>query len=363
MSRISTFFTVFLILQFLFSCNNGDNKNNTSNLNKPLAISKSNDLVVIAENNIWKGEVGDTFKFYFETEFPVTPSPEPMFKLRHFNFEQIEAQQIRRQLRAYAVLVEVSDTSSSITKMFKEDIGNNSNFNFENKDYELAYGKDKWARDQLIIYIAGKNKNALIKAISEKYSFITEKLHQHDEKQIAESTFFGGENKLLIANAKEYLNINIKYPKDYVKALSEKNKKLIWGRKDTRNNTVLNFIVKQIEYKDTSQFSDKYLISQINDFGKYVSSDTKGSVLVVNNRDLPTIRFDKIINGNQTLELRGIWEMTNDFMGGAFVSYLIKDKKSNSLVFALGFVYSPGNDKKHYLQQLMAIANTISFTN
>ncbi len=360
MRSISIFFIGLFVLQFLFSCNNSGGNNN---MNKPLAISKANDLVVVSDNNIWKGEVGDTFRFYFETEFPVTPSPEPMFKLRHFTFEETEAQQIRRQLRAYTILVELSDTSSSITKMFKEDIGNNNSFDFTKKDYEIIYGKDKWARDQLIIYIAGRDKNSLIKAISEKYSFITEKLHQNDEKQIAESTFFGGENKLLVANAKQYLNINIRYPKDYLKALAEEKEKLIWGRKDTRNNTVLNFIVKQIEYRDTSQFSDKYLISQIDKFGKHVSTDTKGSVLVVNNKDLPTIRFDRTINGNQTLELRGIWEMTNDFMGGAFVSYLIKDKKSNNLVFALGFVYSPGNDKKHYLQQLMAIANTISFTN
>ncbi len=360
MSKTSIVFTVFFMLQFFFSCNTGESNNN---INKPLAISKSNDLVVISENNIWESEVGDTFRFYFETEFPVTPSPEPMFKLRHFTFEETEAQQIRRQLRTYTILVDISNTSSPITKMFKEDIGDNDNFNFENKDYEIVYGKDKWARDQLIIYIAGKDKKSLIRAIKDKYSFITEKIHQNDEKQIAESTFFGGENKLLVANAKDYLNINIKYPEDYVKALSQKKEKLIWGRKDTRNNSVLNFIVKQIEYKDTSQFSDKYLISRINEFGKHVSSDTKGSVLVVNNKDLPTIRFDRTINGNQTLELRGIWEMTNDFMGGAFVSYLIKDKKSNNLVFALGFVYSPGNEKKHYLQQLMAIANTISFIN
>lgn len=350
------FFAIGLLI--FSSCLNKGGKNN---LNKSLAISKSNDLVVVADKHIWESEPGDTFKYYFESAYPITPNPEPMFNLRYFSYNEIDAQPIRRQLRTYAILVNLSDINSSITNMLKEDLGKERiDKILANDKYNIIYGQDKWARDQLVIYFVGKNTEDLIGAIEGNFNKITEKIHSHDEPQIIEATYFSGNNGLLVSIASKSLGIEVNIPKDYKKALHNEEEKLIWGRRDTKK-AISNFMVKSIEYKDTSQFNEKYIIKLINEVGRYVTSDSKGSRLVVNDKDLPVLRFDKIINGNQTIELRGIWEMTDDFMGGAFIAYLIKNKTSNDLAFALGFVYAPGKDKKEYLQQMMIVANTIDF--
>lgn len=355
-NTIWIFFTLGLLM--FSSCLNQNGKNN---LNKPLAISKTNDLVVIADQLIWNSEPGDTFKYYFESAYPITPSPEPLFNLRYFSYQEIDAQPLRRQLRSYAILVNLSDADSPITKMLKQDLGKEKvDEIFSNENFNIYYGQDKWARDQLVIYIVGKNTADLISAIEGNFNKITEKIHIHDEPQIIKATYFSGLNGLIVKRAEESLGINIDIPKDYVQALFKDKEKFIWGRRDTKKS-ISNFMVKSIEYKDTSQFNKNYIISLINEVGKYVTSDSKGSRLVANDKDLPILRFDKIINGNQSIELRGIWEMTKDFMGGAFIAYLIKNKTTNDLAFAFGFVYSPGKDKKEYLQQMMVIANTIDF--
>ncbi len=349
---------ILLGLTTIFSCMNNSGK---ASMSKPIAISKSNDVVVIADKSIIKSEIGDTFKYFFESAFPITPNPEPLFHTRYFTYREIDAQPLRRQLRSYIILVNLQDTASKVTKLFYKDLGKSRVQKIlDNDGYNVIYTRDKWARDQLIIYIAGKNADDLINAIRNNFSIITDKIHLHDEPQIKSATYFQGVNGIMGVRAKEVLGINIKIPKDYIQALFKDDEKLLWGRRDTKK-AISNIIVKTLEYKDTSQFTKKYIINLINNFGKYVSSDTEKSKLVVNDKDLPVLSFSRTINENTAIELRGIWEMTDDFMGGPFIAYLVKNKNSNDLAFILGFVFAPGKDKKEYLQQLMIIANTLQF--
>jgi hypothetical protein len=352
------FFGFFLAVLFFYSScfNSGDNSNI-----KPKAISKSNDIVVIADKNIWQSEPGDTFRYYFESAYPVTPNPEPLFKLRYFTFDQIDAESLRRQLRTYIVLVNLSDKSSKTTKMLLKDLGKERKKSMLQSDsFDIIYGHDKWARDQLIIYIAAKGRDNLIKAIAQKFNEISEKVHAHDVPQIKLATYFSGHNTEVESNITKLLGVKVKIPKDYKLALSNEDNKIVWARRDSKK-AISNFVVQKLEYTDTSQFSIENAIKTINKFGVFVTTDTEGSKLVVNNKDLPVLKFVRNINDNYAVEYRGIWEMTKDFMGGAFVAYLVKNKNNNDLIMELGFVYGPGTDKKEYLQQLMIIANTLEF--
>ncbi len=348
---------LFAVLFVYSSCfNNGNNS-----IIKPKAISKSNDIVVIADKEIWQSEPGDTFRYYFESAYPITPNPEPLFKLRYFTYDQIDAEPLRRQLRTYVVLVDLMDKSSKTTKMLLNDLGKERAASMLQSDsFDIIYGHDKWARDQLIIYVAAKGRENLTKAISQKFNEITDKVHAHDEPQIKTSTYFSGNNADIEADITRILGVKVKIPKDYKKALVNEDKKIVWARRDSKK-AIINFIVQKFEYKDSSQFSIENVIKIINNFGVFVTADTEGSKLVVNNKDLPVLKFYKTINGNYAVEYRGIWEMTKDFMGGPFIAYLVKNKTTNDLIFELGFVYGPGTDKKEYLQQLMIIANTLEF--
>lgn len=359
-SKFTYLLFVLLVLSSFYSCMNNTKHNP---LTKPIAISRTNDLVVISDKSLITSEIGDTFKYFFESAYPITPNPEPLFKTRYFTYNELDAQPLRRQLRSYIILVNLQDTSSDVTKLFYKDLGKvRVNKMLENEGSNVVYAKDKWARDQLIVYIVGKNSDDLIGAIGRNFSTVTDKIHAHDESQIKSATYFQGENGIIGVRSKKTLGINIKIPKDYIQALFKEDEKLIWVRRDSKK-AVSNFIVKAIEYKDTSQFNKKYVIKLINDFGKYVTSDTKSSKLIVNDKDLPVLEYSKNINGNTVIELRGIWEMTDDFMGGPFVAYLIKNKDTNDLAFVLSFVFAPGKDKKEYLQQMMTIANTLQFEN
>lgn len=345
-----------LILLFV-SCNSGTNP--IGGDYKPKAISKSNDVVVIADKEIWEGEVGDSLRYYFESPYPITPSPEPLFNLRHFTPRELSAEPLRRELRTYCILADIQDTSSETTKMVRGDYGEKKFNNILREDsISTGAGRNKWAQDQLILYIFGKGQQKLTEAIRTRFNKITNKIHQHDAKQIKANTYASGRQLAIIEKIKNHFLVDLDIPGDYKEALYiPEGNKLLWLRKDTRRATA-NLILQKFNYSNIDQISVSNAIRLTNSFGKFVNSNTLGSKLVVNDTDLPVLENVKEINGNYTLELRGIWEMDNDFMGGPFVCYLIPDSNTKSYYFILSFIYAPGNSKKQILQEQEVVINS-----
>ena len=59
------------------------------------------------------------------------------------------------------------------------------------------------------------------------------------------------------------------------------------------------------------------------------------------------------------MEIRGLWRMENDFMGGPFISLTCLDEKNNTLITAEGYVFAPQFDKLLYLHEVEAMVKSI----
>ena len=60
-------------------------------------------------------------------------------------------------------------------------------------------------------------------------------------------------------------------------------------------------------------------------------------------------------------EMRGMWKVYNNYMGGPFVSYTFADKRTGQLVTVEGFYYEPNQKKRNALLQLESIAYSLKF--
>jgi hypothetical protein len=60
-------------------------------------------------------------------------------------------------------------------------------------------------------------------------------------------------------------------------------------------------------------------------------------------------------------EVRGLWEMENDMMGGPFISYSQVDTLKNLVVVAEGFVYAPKKEKRELIREMEAALMTFKF--
>ena len=67
------------------------------------------------------------------------------------------------------------------------------------------------------------------------------------------------------------------------------------------------------------------------------------------------------IGSKKAVEVRGIWDVKNDFMAGPFLTYIIDDAANDRKLVLEGFTYAPATNKRDDMFQLEAILKTVSF--
>ena len=61
------------------------------------------------------------------------------------------------------------------------------------------------------------------------------------------------------------------------------------------------------------------------------------------------------------IEMRGLWDVENDFMGGPFVSYTTVNEQTGRVLTLDCYVYSPKYGKRNYLRALEHLVYLIDF--
>lgn len=327
----------------------------------PSAFGNPNQIVVIADERIWEGPVGDTLRYYFSAPFLILPQPEPIYDLKFFTPVELAKEISRRELRHYFIVGNLNETDSPTSQLIYEDIGiEKARKSKEDSRYTTTIGKDKWAKGQQVIYQFAYSDDELINGIRKNFPLIDQKIKASDKERIQATVYQAGENNSVQDEIAENIGVSIKVPGEYFVAFQ--NDELFWLRKET-DDISSNILIKKIDYTNDKQLTKENLKAIRDTLGrKYVSSEIENTYMKINDFDLPTITTTKSVNGNYTIESRGIWEIVNDYMGGPYLSYLIHNKETNTLLYLDGFVYAPGKDKRNFMQHLELILSTASVT-
>lgn len=323
----------------------------------PNAFGKAGNVAVLADKWTWDGAPGDTMEYYYESAYPILPQPEPLFNLQHQTYENLLSDPIRRELRSYIVLANLSRPESQITKMVKKDMGDRLESGFGDRTYSLQVGKNKWAENQLVLYVIGKNESGLIDGIKASLPTFSKRLYDFDKIQYEANLFLGGGDVAIQNKIKEYYGIDMKIPDRY--QIGVDKKPFLWIQDITPKFTS-GLMFYSMPYKSQDAFSEDKLIALRDSLTRNnVSSSQQGSYMKINNVDLPTFYYPREIDGQYAAELRGIWDMKNEFMGGSFVSFLVHNPDRNEVIFIDGFVYAPGQKKREAMKQLIYLIEEI----
>lgn len=326
----------------------------------PTAFGKVNQIEILIDEELWEGPVGDTLRFYYSGAYPILPQPEPIFDLRPITPNQLEMDPIKKELRNYLIVADLSDTESPTAIMVRRDLGEEKVRKAkEDPSFNSSVGRDKWAMGQLLIYQFGFSEEDLINHLKKNFPAIKKRFRDSDRDRIDATVYFNGESGSLKNEIKEKMDAQMRVPNDFVLAISDEE--IIWMRKNTPEMSS-NLILSKVDYTDQEQLTKEGIKSIRDSIGKkYISSTLPNTYMRINDIDLPMFTSAKTLNNNYALEARGIWEIANDYMGGAFVSYLIHNPSKQELLFVDGFVHAPGKDKRDFMQQLEHIISTVEF--
>ena len=315
---------------FVLACNEKKQESSDSSYLMPNVSGKFNEVLVVMNNTTWESQMGKEMKDILKQKVPALPQPEPMFDV-----VRIEEDAFSKVTRSHRNIIR-TEVHSEIKK---------PTFNLRN---------NVWAKPQIVIELRAPTRNKMANLIDNNSSKIENALKKAEEQRIMTRY-----RKNVNDRAREEINItegvDLMLPNGYSVAKDTGN--FVWIANETRDVSRGIFIY-HYDYEDTSYFNKSRLLEQRDKFlKKYVPGEKPNSYMKTEEQ-FPVTYNEIDFNGKYAVELRGLWNVENDFMGGPFVSYSTVDNYRNRLITVEGWVYAPKYNKRNYLRKVIAILNT-----
>ncbi|WCL83029.1 DUF4837 family protein [Saprospira sp. CCB-QB6] len=324
----------------------------------PTAYGSVDQMYFVCDEYLWdKSPIGDSVRQYFEALYPITPQPEPILDLRHV--ESREFNKVLKTHRSIVILVDLSDEDEAGTDLVRQALGDKKvQKAFSDPTYRIAVQRDRWAKDQTVIFWFAPDRQSLFETVCRDYQKVINILHEKDTEKLVKQIYFSGQSEEIEADISKGLDLSISVPKGY--KIAHQDSVACWLRKET-NKVSSNIFIYSIENPAANTLSPDSLKAIRNRLTKdYFSSWQEGSYMQIDDVNLPTY-YEKIDFGQrEALQARGIWFMANDFMGGPFVTYLIPDPDNNRIILLDGFIHAPGQKKRPEMRKLDVIFSTFA---
>lgn len=292
------------------------------------ATGKINTISVIIDDQLWNGEIGDSIRNKFASPVIGLPQEEPLFTINQYPIKLMEG---------------FMTDSRTIIVVKKEE---------ENK-FEIK--KNQYASPQNVFHISGKSGADIIEIIEKNTSKIIQIIKQ---TEIAESQRIINQSLL---NPKIIVNkfrISLKVPSNYSYVLHKSN--FIWLKKEIiSGNTSL--LIYQVPINSIKNDPDLIanIIKMRDSIGNLYIHGTELNTRMITEEAYAPYLFKIKLNGKETYETKGTWELKNDFMSGPFINYAIVDKGHNRILVLEGFCYSPSKEKRDLMHELEAIIKSV----
>lgn len=330
--KLKVLFRIFslVVMVTLVSCNNSGNTGVSKNV-----TGRAGELVVVISEEAWEGKPGKLLREILAQEHLALPQDEPLFDL--VNVQPVGFKSIFKTTRNI-IQTRISPNVNSAGITFQDNV---------------------WASPQATAIIQAKNEKEFEEVFIENKDRIM-------------SYFLKAEKDRLTQNYEKYYErgifnvLNEKYGMTMKVApgfqIAEEKKDFIWLRYETPEISQ-GIVLYSFPYVSDSAFVVDYQLKVRDSILRAnVPGPTPGSFMATERR-VEQVNNIRQHNGNYAAEMRGLWRLVNDFMGGPYISLAVLDAASQRVIVAYGYVYAPSKDKRNLLRQVEAMIYTLKLNN
>jgi hypothetical protein len=296
---------------------------------------KAGELVVVISKDSWEGEPGKLIRQTLAQSHVGLPQDEPLFDV-----------------------IDVPHAAfKSIFKSTRNIIQTSISANVE--ETGVFFTDDVWAYPQATIQIQAKN--------AEQF----EQLFNENKDKIL-TYFLSAERERITMNYKKIydkgvynvldkdFNVTMKVPPGFV--IAEQKEDFLWTKYETPEISQ-GIIVYTFPYVSDSAFTVNFQLNLRDSLLKEnVPGPLDGTYMSIEKR-MEQISNVFQHNGNYATEMRGLWRVENDFMGGPYIALSELDAANQRVITAYGYVYAPSKEKRNYLRQVEAMIYSLKLNN
>ena len=303
----------------------------------PGKVGAAGELVVVAPMDVWNGPAGDTLRAWMERPYPVLPQYEPTMDVMHLEPEVFD--RFWKPHRNILVL-EVADR-------------------VDTQEPSLTMYRDKYSRGQIYMVGKGRTAQALARVLDARGAEMVSLLHAEEVSRYADIVALSP-NEVVARDVEAQCGVAGLWPKDA--RLAKTDSTFTWiDRQLTRmkggdnHDVQQGFFIHSEPYTSANQLSLEHVLNRRDALTRaHVPGPTKGSYMATERRFVPS--YEELEwDGHFALEVRGLWRMENDFMGGPFYSLTLVDEAHGRLVTLEGYAYAPYFDKRPYIREVEGI--------
>lgn len=317
------FTAALLSLLTLASCNRSQKKKLL-----PTISGKAGEVIVVTNKGEWEGTSGTCIRDLLTSDCPYLPQKEPLYTL-------------------------VNVAPSAFTNIFQ--IHRNviiMNISDEVTEPGIVYRQDVWATPQCVIAINAPTDEIAVTLIEENSKTILNTIEQAERDRIIINTL-KYEEKTLYPIVAETFGGSPHFPSGYV--LKKQTNDFIWIAYETTYVNRGFLFYKYPASGAPDELSPETLVAKRNEvLRENVPGMFENTYMTTSEISTPGVEYIKF-RGHEFAEMRGLWEVYNDFMGGPFVSHTYYSQDGSEILTFEGFVYAPKYDKRHYLRQVESI--------
>ncbi|PLX25017.1 MAG: hypothetical protein C0599_01455 [Salinivirgaceae bacterium] len=214
---------------------------------------------------------------------------------------------------------------------------------------------------QVVFHFKAPNESEFAKLIMKNQQRLYDLLN-YNEKQYASYKIQLGKKKSLTNYFRKNHDLEVVFPDGYNIRLDTSN--FIWLSFET-NTLSSGVFIYYYPYTSDSTFTKKYLLHKRDSLLKlYVEgplSKTRETYMTTEYNFIPPQFQEIMVEKKYYTEIRGLWTVVNDYMGGPFINITRLDEKRNRVVTFDGYVYNPGGDKRKHVKWLEAMGYMMKF--
>ncbi len=325
MKRILTFvFAVAAAAALFVSCN----ERNVRKTLLPNISGKSGEVIVVIDKGAWEGSVGAAMRDSLAADYPFLPQSEPTFDLANVPHSAFGSMfQVHRNI---------------ILMNIKSDV----------VEPGVVYRKDVWAAPQCVIGINAPDAETAVSLIRENAKDIVLCIEQAErDRMVANARKY--EERSIAPKVAEVVGGSPHFPSGYY--LKSKNMEFTWVAYTPQSIQQNIMIFKYPVVEDEQMMSQESLVANINALlQRNVPGMFDNTYMTIASAVLPSVKYMKY-KGRDFAEVRGLWEVHNDYMGGPFVAHAFYSPDGKDVIVTLASVYAPKYDKRLYLRQVESI--------
>ena len=330
MKRILTFLIMAAAALTMISCN----PSKTRKALLPNISGKAGEVIVVINKGDWEGAVGTTLRDTLAKDCPFLPQKEPLYTL-------------------------VNVIPSGFTNMFQIHrnivivrIGND----VVEPGVNIRY--DVWARPQCVITINAIDSDSAVQLIKENSKRIITSLEQIErDRIIANSKKY--EERSIAPAVTEMIGGSPHFPSGY--KLKKRTSDFIWIEYAIQDVTPGILAYKYPVVEGEQMMSLESIIENSNEMLKNnVPGMFENTYMTIASGITPSVKYLNY-KGHAFAEVRGLWDVHNDYMGGPFVSYTTINDATNEVFTIDCYVHSPKYGKRNFLRPLEHLVYLISF--